>query len=201
MIYWFYKNLRAKKWGDMRKGKSRVKNRNDKRYIKVQAAIDAVLEKFIRHGHVAGMNITEVSKEANIFKSTFYDHHASLDEAISHLDTQARSDLKQILRETEETKCSLEMLYYKIVYFICKNKEYYIGMVKNGNIRPILIVTTVIKPLVVKNWRFKRQDKIDERYRVVEWKICGIIWYWGVNDNFSENNARKVVAEMVRASK
>lgn len=175
--------------------RDRTKNYSDLRYKKAQSAIDRVLGRFVKKGHVAGLKVSEISKAAKINKSTFYDHHSTLDDAIFHLDYKMQTDLEKIYQETLETNCSLSVLYHKILYFICKHKNYYDIAIKTGDHTPFLVAIEISKPFVLKNWS-KVKNK-ERAFTLFEWHICGILWWWGKNDHFSERKIRNLAKELV----
>lgn len=176
--------------------KPRVQNRNNPRYLKVQKAIDKVLGKFIKRGHVACLKVSEVTNDANIFVSTFYDHHKNLDDAIKYLNNKMKKELNQLVKETSETHCSLEIYYSKLLYFISKNKNYYDIAIKTNNIGIIMMAIESAKTFVIEKWPGKTDKEKDYKFYVLSWQICSEIWWWGEKEYFAEEKLGRLVRRL-----
>ena len=170
--------------------KPRVQNKNDPRYLNIQKTIDRVLGKHIKRGHVACLKVSEVTNDADIFASTFYDHHKNLDDAIRHLNNKMEKELKQLTKETLEMHCSLEVYYSKLLYFISKNKNYYDIAIKTHNIGIIMIAIESAKSFVIEKWPHKNSDY---KFYVLSWQICSEIWWWGEKEHFAEEKLGRLV--------
>ena len=183
------------------KARRKIKNQFDRRYTKVQSAIDRVIGKFIRHGHIAGMCVTEVSREANIYTSTFYEHHQNLDEAIQHFDSKMQNDLNELMTETLETKSNLEVLYSKLLYFIFKHKEYYASVINSNNIAALLLAVAIIKPKLTEAWKDISPPNFSYKFTILSWTICGEIWWWGAKENFKEESIPKLAKKLIKLTR
>ena len=180
-----------------RMGKLRVKNRNDTRYLNIQKTIDRVLGKFVKHGHVASLKVSEVTDSANIFASTFYDHHKNLDAAIRHLNHKMKRELDQLTKEATENKCSLIVFYTKLLYLIAKNKNYYDIAIKTENIGIIMMAIRTAEPFVIKEWSARTKKEQEDKFFVFSWRAVEEIWWWGEQYNFDEEKIAKLASRLV----
>lgn len=182
-------------------GKPRVKNRNDTRYLNVQKVIDRVLGKFVKRGHVASLKVSEVTDDANIFASTFYDHHKNLDAAMEHLNHKMQQELDQLVREATETKCSLMIFYTKLLYLIAKNKNYYDIAIKTENIGIIMMAIKSVKPFVLKEWHTRAKKEQEKKFFALSWQISEEIWWWGEQYNFDDSKITKLAKRLLNLTK
>lgn len=173
-----------------------IKNTKDKRYLRVQEAIQRGMSKFIRRGHVAGLRVSEVSKEANIYASTFYDHHDNLDDAVVALDNCQNADLAKIVAEAKKDQLSLTILYSRLLYFICKHKDYYSTLVKSNNIHGFLIVILAAKPAIEGAWKENLVRYSDYKFTISAFTLTGELWWWAKKEKFSEDKITKLARRL-----
>lgn len=177
--------------------KPRVQNRNNTRYLNVQKAIDRVLGKFIKSGHVACLKVSEVTNDAGIFVSTFYDHHKNLDDAIRHLNNKMEKELEQLTKEAIEVHCSLMVFYAKLLFFINKNKEYYSVAIETKNIGIIMMAINSTRQFALKEWSTKTDKEKESKFYILSWRICMEIWRWGEKEHFREDKIEKLARKLV----
>ncbi|MBQ3309076.1 hypothetical protein IJG78_00165 [Candidatus Saccharibacteria bacterium] len=185
--------------------RDRIKNRNDARYLKVQVALDKVFGKHIKCGHVASLQVKEVAQEAKVFESTFYDHHHNLDDAMRHMNTKMDRDIKVLVREAEQTKCSLEVTYTKLLFFVAKNKDYYDVIVARKLAAPLCTIMEKTKSLIIKDWtkrsaRSLKEEKVEKSFCNLMWEFCGEIWWWGVKYKFAESEISVITKRLINAT-
>ncbi|MBQ3469393.1 hypothetical protein IJH16_00235 [Candidatus Saccharibacteria bacterium] len=181
--------------------RKRVKNLNDRRYLKTQKAIDKATRKFIRDGHIAGIKVAEVSKEAKIYTSTFYEHHLDMDEVITQMDERMAAGLAKIVSEMEGTDYSLRILYSKMLFYIHKNKDYYGIVVKQKVAAPLILITEVAKPKILKVWKKESRvklsdDDLEKILTILEWENCGVVWWWGEKYKFADKKIGSIAKRM-----
>ncbi|MBQ3352601.1 hypothetical protein IJG91_03030 [Candidatus Saccharibacteria bacterium] len=177
--------------------KPRVKNKNDPRYINIQKNIDRVLGRFVKHGHIANLKVSEVTSDADIFISTFYDHHKNLDAAIKHLNEKMKNELSELAKETLEMHCKLEVYYPKLLHFINKNKNYYDISIKTGNVSIIMMAINSARPFVMDKWPGRTSEEKIYKFYILSWRVCTEIWWWGEKYKFGEEKIDKLTQKLL----
>lgn len=171
--------------------KERVKNRKDQRYLNVQERFDRALGKFLKRGRIARLQITEVSKEAKVYDSTFYDHYHHMDAAFEQFNNKHKENLKELYKEIKSQKLSLEITFSKILFFVYKNREYYDAVLYHKNITPLFQIAETFRPLITKKWR-NYGEKVNERnFQLFAWEFYSLIYFWGTTENFHQSEISK----------
>ena len=129
-----------------------IKNRNDARFLKVQEKLEHALAKFLRKNYVARLCVPDLSREAKVWDSTFYDHYDNLDDAITQFNHKYDEDIKILRHEVARQKCNLEIAYAKILNFIYKKRDYYRTGFRCQNPTPIFSIITIFRPIIMKGW-------------------------------------------------
>lgn len=181
--------------------KIRVKNKNDTRYLKVQEKLERVIGRLIRRGKLAKLQVHEVSSEAGIYVSTFYDHFKNMDVAITQLDSKMSVSLTALCKEAEETGCSLEVTFSKILYFIQKNAEYYDMVTHRMNAVPLVQIVEIFRPLLCRYWRRFSAAENARIFQLYAWEFSGLIYYWGQQEKFDSAKIPEYSKRLARLTK
>lgn len=163
-----------------------IKNRHDRRYTAVQSRIERVLGRLLKRGKITGINVKVVSKESEIWCSTFYDHFKHLDEAVVQFNHKMRPELKKLLSEAKSLNCSPEVTFAKILHFIYVNREYYDVMVCCKNPVALLEIAEIFKKLICRDWSNYGEENTKRCFYVFAWEMSGVICYWGRVEKFDE---------------
>lgn len=176
-----------------------VENTNDPRFRNVQKRLDKVLSGFFRRGHVANLQIGEVSKNAHIYNSTFYDHYPHMDAAFYQLERRAEPELQKLKLEAENL--SLENIYRKILHFIIKEQEYYGAMLIRKNATPLLQIPETFQTILCKEWRNYNKDLKERIFQLFAWEFCGVIYCWGIREKFNQSKLDYYARKLAKLTK
>ena len=176
--------------------KGRVKNQEDQRYLIIQKRFELALGKFLRLGRVSRLNVADLSHEAKVWKSTFYDHFVHVDQAIEYFQHMMRPKIEELHTEASNEQCSMEIMFYKILFFIWRNQDYYNVMIYRQNPVAILEIAEIFKWEICKSWSKFGKAKEERCFQIFAWEMSGLICYWGKSEKFDRRKIDRLVHEL-----
>ena len=177
-----------------------IKNRNDVRFLKVQEKLEHALAKFLRKNYVARLCVPDLSREAKVWDSTFYDHYDNLDDAITQFSHKYDSNIKDLRHEVSRQNCSLEIAYAKILHFIYKNRDYYRTSFRCQNPTPIFSIITIFRPIIMKGWSNFNLDLLEFCFRILTAEVYAVIGFWGTKEKFNKDRISYYANYLARLS-
>ena len=169
--------------------------------MRTQNAIDRAVRNFVKRGHLAGIKVSEVSRAAKIYKSTFYNHHPDLDEVIIKMNQKMTAGLEQVMRESSMADCSLRSLYTKMLLYVYKNRDYYEMVIKCQAAAPLNAITEIATPKILETWQAGSRRKItdlelEKKMVILKWENSGILWWWGEKHKFTDKKITSTAKRM-----
>lgn len=124
-----------------------------------------------------------------------------MDEVITQMDERMAAGLAKIVSEMEGTDYSLRILYSKMLFYIHKNKDYYGIVVKQKVAAPLILITEVAKPKILKVWKKESRvklsdDDLEKILTILEWENCGVVWWWGEKYKFADKKIGSIAKRM-----
>lgn len=193
--------------------KERIKNQNDKRYIETQKRYELAIGKFLKMGRISRLNTPVICSEAKTCNSTFYDHYTHMDEAIDLFFHKMEPRLKCLLKEScrfyysekhdekervENGGANLEMVFFKILYFIYQNREYYEIVISRGNSQALTKIAETFRPLIKRGWSNYGIEAEEKCFCLFSWELSGVLYYWGSFENFEFSQITQHAKELSR---
>lgn len=164
--------------------KERVKSREDPRYVSVQRRYMKTIGKFLKRGHVSRLQIKELSEKSNVWKSTFYDHFAHMDDAISQFLHAKKPELEELYVALGTEQLSLTKIYKRILIFIYQNREYYDAILACGNYIALEDIINIFGPTISRGWSNYADDKTARAMIIFSLEFAGEIYFWGQKEQF-----------------
>ncbi len=161
-----------------------LKNCNDGRFLSTEERLFRALGYFIERGAIGSISISDLTKRAKIWKSTFYNHFKSIDDALTHYDHKYDNDILKLRRELEIEKCSIKTATMRLLFFISKHKNYYKICLCHQNPVPIFNITKIFCPIFTKSWSYFGREKFDLCFKIFSGELYGVIYYWGNSEHF-----------------
>ena len=125
----------------------RIRNHNDARYLAVEQKIHQAIDRMFANGDIKTL-VTEFSRYAGIYPTTFYHHYTSLPEAIHHRDQTIYNGLKSCTSSN-----NISVVYHKLFYYIGENKVYFKNAQSRLNINMARsFAQNDLKPIVLAHW-------------------------------------------------
>lgn len=166
--------------------KNKIKDTNNPRYIKVEEQLDTEIGRQLRMGHLARLNVPDISRKAKVWKSTFYNHFLHLDDALRHFNHKMKPNLKQLAKETQADNYSLEVAFNKILFFVYNNDKYYKTIVYCNDLVPILEIAKTFRPIITKGWSNYGEELTEKSFIIFSWEMGSLIYYWGSQEKFDK---------------
>ncbi len=176
-----------------------IRNRNDKRYVRVQDRFNNIIESFIRRGHIMKLKVRSVSDDANVYASTFYDHYKNMDDALIYAENRMKKDLHE-LKKTVAHNQDLEIIYLKILFFIHKHKDYYETVINWGKVSPLSQIVGDFRISICKKWRHYDKHELDRIFMIFSWEFGGVITFWGKHEHFDKTKIPIYAKKLARLS-
>ena len=176
--------------------KDLIKNTNDKRYVETQNQLERAIGKYLKMGWLSRINTPVISNEAKVWNSTFYNHYIHMDEAIDVFFHKMEPDLRNLAKETFGQ--NLEIVFYKILYFIYQNREYYEVIVRKGYSQVLTKIAVIFQPVIERGWSNYGMEDEEKYFCIFSWEFCGVLYYWGCFENFDYDQIDQHTKELSR---
>lgn len=160
-------------------------NTQDLRYLKSEKKIQDTIDTMLATGKIT-TNVTDFSKQAGIYTSTFYDHYNDMVDAYIARNKQVLKELEEYLGDDYQ---DLELFFYKIFIFIDKHKLYFQGARKNGNyVFFKAFMLNLKKPMLDKWSRYYLNDanknlRLERAYHNFCFEATCVYDYWQKTDD------------------
>ena len=197
--------------------KERIKNQNDKRYIETQSRYELAIGKFLKMGRISRLNTPVVCNEAKTCNSTFYDHYTHMDEAVDLFFHKMEPRLKCLLKESYRLCCgekdnrrdsrngfaenggaNLEIIFFKILYFIYQNRDYYEIVISRGNSQALTKIAETFRPVIKRGWSNYGTEAEEKCFCLFSWELSGVLYYWGTFEKFDFGRITQHAKELSR---
>ena len=160
------------------------KNCNDGRFLSNEERLYCALGYFLKHNLIGSISISDLTRKAKIWKSTFYNHFKNIDDALARYDHKYDDDILKLRRELEVENCSIKTATMRLLFFISKHKNYYKICLHCQNPIPIFSITKIFCPIFTKNWSNFGREKFNLCFRIFSGEVYGVICYWGNFEHF-----------------
>ena len=189
--------------------KERIKNKLDKRFLEIQGRFDLAIGKFLKLGWVSRLNTPIVSDEAEVWDSTFYNHYEHMDEAIDLFFHKMEPQLKCLVgengsspsRERSKKRRSLEMTFFKILYFVYQNREYYEVVIEKGHSQTLIKIAEEFRPVIARGWSTYGIEIDEKCFCVFAWELSGVLYYWGYYEKFDFDRIAQHAKELTKLAR
>lgn len=165
--------------------KERVRNKRDPRYLAAQRRYMMTLGKFLRRGRLSRIQIKELSAKSSVWKSTFYDHFAHMDDAIEQYWHTMEPEIKELFKEANRHSPTLSIIYVQILLLIYHNREYYDTILSCNNWIALREIVEIFKPYVIYGWSKYEPETFERAFVIFSLEFAGEIYFWGKNEKFN----------------
>jgi len=165
-----------------RRRKDLIKNRNDKRYIEKQKQLERAIGKCLKSGWLSRLKTSKICSEAGVWKTTFYDHYIHVDEAISLFFHKMDPELRKLAIEIDRQ--NLEVIFYKILYFVYQNREYYETIIGQGYSQALTRIAEPFQHIIKQSWSNYGIEVENKCFCMFSWELGGALYCWGHFENF-----------------
>ena len=113
-----------------------------------------------------------------------------MDEAISDFSHQMDAELKELAKEVAEIiqhsegKVALEIVFYKILYFVYQRRKYYDVILATGYARTLTRVAETFRPVIEQDWSNYGMEAAEKCFCMFAWELGGVLYYWGTFEQF-----------------
>ena len=159
-------------------------NCKDGRFQRVERRLFRSLGYFLRHGTIGCAKVTDITHRAKTWKSTFYDHFKDKDDAIEKYNHRFDKEIKKLFTELSSEPGDTELAFYRLLYFIGKNKEYYKTFLQLQNPLPFFTMAKYFRSSLAHTWSNYGRDKYDLGFKIFCGEMFGIIYFWGDTEKF-----------------
>ena len=167
-----------------------LKNCNDGRFLSVEERLFRALGYFLKRNSIGSINISDLTRKAKVWKSTFYNHFKSIDDALTRYDHKYDNDILKLRQELEAENCNPRTAIMRLLFFISKHKNYYEICLHRQNPIPIFSITKIFCPIFTKNWSHFNHEKFDLCFKIFSGELYGIIYHWGNSEHFDRQKIK-----------
>ena len=154
----------------------RAANRDDERFLRQEKLIQHELERALAKRRI-GLKASELCRDAEMSRSTFYAHYKSCDEALTWYELRLEEEFVRSLPQNLRRELAFLLLFI----FISKNQKYFSAPFQNQN---MFLLTRLVKHVCAPGAELNQKA-----YVLYVWSVQAMIWCWGECDNFSAAKA------------
>jgi len=115
-----------------------------------------------------------------------------MDEAIDSYFHKMEPELKMLAREVSAQKDyppdrndkTLEAVFFKILYFVYRNQDYYSVIISQGNSQVFMRIAESFEPVIKQDWSNYGLEMEDRCFCVFSWELGGLLYFWRRFENF-----------------
>lgn len=154
----------------------RAANRDDERFLRQEKLIQHELERALAKRRI-GLKASELCRDAEMSRSTFYAHYKSCDEALFWYELRLEEEFVRSLPQNLRR----ELAFVRLFSFISKHQQYFSATFQNQN---MFLLARLVKHVCA-----PRAELNQKAYVLYVWSVQAMIWCWGECDNFSAAKA------------
>lgn len=108
------------------------RHESDKRVIRTKKAIKAALFKLMEEKDISSITISELTKEANVNRRTFYTHYRNITDILDEIESDLVRELSRLMGDfnPDEYRISAYNLFMGLNSLISEDFDYYFNVVR-----------------------------------------------------------------------
>lgn len=159
---------------------------------------EAILEAFFGYKDDK-LNVTKLTKRANVDKATFYRHHETIYQILTDYEEYILMEYKSFMSEMlDKDNASVRVIYYRMLNFILKNQKFFVVFLENQRTAVIMKMIGSLAPKVSDEYRL--YGELGRVFRVYVNEITGLIEEW-IEENFKEEKMVELLDNMMYLTK
>ena len=177
--------------------KSKVKNKNDMRYIKNERKLRGALNALNAKRRLR-LQVREVCRKADVKPPTFYWRYKNIDDAMTKIEQELYDDFRITIKNTKST--NLKPILVTMMIYISKNSDYFLSLQRRGDIYLLNKMINSIRDILTSSWTSYGKVNDNHIFQIYSATLIGAILDWGKNTKYNSNSIEKYLKILLRLS-